>query len=120
MLDAGANRQAGAMGDAAPLRESVAQHFQHVLRMGYERFEEDYRDALAAGVPKELARLGMPVGRYSQMRASACLRNWLGFLTLRLDPAAQWEIRQYAEAVHQIVREQFPRTAALFGETSSR
>jgi thymidylate synthase ThyX len=37
------------------------------------------------------------------MRASANLRNWLAFLTLRLDPAAQFEIRQYAAAVASLV-----------------
>ena len=38
----------------------------------------------------------MPLNWYTQMRASASLRNWIAFLTLRMDPHAQWEIRQYA------------------------
>jgi thymidylate synthase (FAD) len=50
------------------------------------------------------------------MRASAVLRNWLAFLSLRMDPAAQWEIRQFANAVHDILVERFPRTLALFDE----
>jgi thymidylate synthase (FAD) len=50
------------------------------------------------------------------MRASANLRNWLGFLTLRMDSKAQWEIRQYANAVSDIIKEQFPRTHDLFVE----
>jgi thymidylate synthase (FAD) len=65
-------------------------------------------------VPKELARLVLPMGRYSQMRASANLRNWLAFLTLRLDPLAQWEIRQYAEAVGMIIADKFPQTWELY------
>jgi thymidylate synthase (FAD) len=48
------------------------------------------------------------------MRASANLRNWLAFLTLRMAPEAQWEIRQYANAVGSIVAERFPRTWRLF------
>jgi thymidylate synthase ThyX len=44
------------------------------------------------------------------MRASANLRNWLGFLKLRCDNAAQWEIRQYANAIAGIVKKKFPRT----------
>jgi thymidylate synthase (FAD) len=58
-----------------------------------------YRFGLDMGVPKELARLVVPVGRYSRMRASANLRNWLAFCTLRMDARAQWEIRQYANVV---------------------
>lgn len=80
--------------------------------------EKLYQDGLAAGVPKEIARIVLSTARYTKMRSSANLRNWLGFLRLRLDPHAQIEIREYAEAVAEIVADQFPRTWALFGEES--
>ena len=38
----------------------------------------------------------------------------LAFLTLRMAPQAQWEIRQYANAVGEIVAATFPRTWELF------
>jgi thymidylate synthase (FAD) len=56
----------------------------------------------------------MPVGHYSRMRASANLRNWLAFLTLRMAPNAQWEIRQYAEAVGLCIQHAFPETWRLW------
>lgn len=56
----------------------------------------------------------MPVARYSRMRASANLRNWLAFLTLRMAPNAQLEIRQYANAVGELVAANFPRAWELF------
>lgn len=87
-------------------------HLQHV----YNLAEEVYQASLAAGIPKELARCVMPVGHYTRMRASANLRNWLQFLTLRLDPAAQWEIRQYAWAVGQVIATTFPQVWKLFEE----
>ena len=80
----------------------------------YQAAQEIYERGLKLGVPKELARLPVPVARYSRMRASANLRNWLGFLTLRMDSAAQWEIRQYANVVGNIVKVAFPRTWDLF------
>jgi thymidylate synthase (FAD) len=52
------------------------------------------------------------------MRASANLRNWLAFLSLRMDPAAQWEIRQYANVVGELVKVNFPRTWELFVGTT--
>ena len=110
------NRQAGRKDGAPAITMEGAASFLDDLRSTYECFDDDYSEALRNGVPKELARLNMPVGRYSQMRASASLRNWLGFLTLRLDPHAQWEIREYARAVHRLVTERFPQTAALFDE----
>lgn len=82
----------------------------------YDLQEAHYQHGLAIGIPKEVARIGMPVGHYTRMRASANLRNWLAFLTLRMDPNAQWEIRQFANAVGQIVAEQFPQTWRLFAQ----
>lgn len=75
-----------------------------------------YRKLLSQGVAREVARLVLPVNTYSRMRASVNLRNWLSFLTLRMASAAQYEIRVYANAVHKILSEQFPRTLALFDE----
>lgn len=115
MLSGGANKQAGAVGDAV-LTEESAESFRHVLAGSYRAAQGAYEAALAAGVPKEVARILLPVGRYSRMRASANLRNWLGFLTLRMDPAAQWEIRMFANAVGQIIESEFPRTWGLFSK----
>lgn len=112
MLQGGANKQAQSTG--AQLTEKEAAVFQAELATVYEKAQWLYERALLAGVPKELARLPVPVARYSRMRASANLRNWLGFLTLRMDPAAQWEIRQFANAVGDLVAEQFPKTWELF------
>jgi thymidylate synthase (FAD) len=77
---------------------------------------DNYEESLKAGVPKEVARLNTPVSRYSKMRAKANLRNWLGFLNLRMRPAAQWEIRQYANAVGEIIKSIWPRVWSLFEE----
>jgi len=63
-----------------------------------------YRDLLARGVPRELARSVLPVATYSHMFAKVDLRNLLGFLDLRLDPHAQYEIRVYGEAMRDLAR----------------
>lgn len=105
-------KQAASTG--ATLTREDAESFRGVVEHHYEDLEHTYQLALRQGVPKELARVVLPVGRYSRMRASANLRNWLGFLTLRMAPQAQWEIRQYAEAMHAILAPLFPRTVGLF------
>lgn len=104
------NKQASGAAFDAPeeAREIIASaHLE--ARAHYERL-------LEMGVARELARAVLPVAQYSRMWASANLRNWLAFLDLRLPENAQWEIRQYAEAVLDLVRAHFPRTAALFEE----
>jgi thymidylate synthase (FAD) len=118
MLDAGKNKQAQAVAGAPVLDTIGASIFQTRLQSSYREAQVDYDTSLSQGVPKELARCLLPVGRYSKMRASANLRNWLAFLTLRMDPNAQWEIQQYAQAVAGIINSQFPRTYALYLEAS--
>lgn len=105
------NKQAGSV---APTNEGHITSWQRRLESFYEAAQNMYQDALDAGIPKEIARIVLPVGRYSKMRASANLRNWLGFLTLRTAPNAQYEIRQYALAVELILINLFPRTMNLF------
>lgn len=115
MINAGGtNKQAGTVKGSAKLTEAAALAFQIGLRTQYDTSEAFYQWALSVGVPKELARCGLPVGRYSRMMASANLRNWLGFLTLRNSTFAQWEIREYAKVVAELVAAAFPRTHELF------
>lgn len=113
MQSGGSNKQAQS---ASPyqLTEKRAELWLKDLTPFYIRVEQLYQEGLALGIPKELARLVLPVARYSRMRASANLRNWLAFLTLRMDSNAQWEIRQYANEVGNIISQLFPRTWALF------
>jgi thymidylate synthase (FAD) len=112
----GKNRQAGTVAGAAVLTVEQAEAFRLRLQTQYMLDQETYEWALAAGVPKELARVHLPVGRYSRMRATGNLRGWLAFLALRMAPSAQWEIRQYACAVGALIAQHFPRTWALFSE----
>lgn len=112
----GKNKQAGTIKGAEVLTEATAKAFQTALKDMYKYQQQLYEQALGNGVPKELARVHLPVGRYSRMRASANLLNWLKFMTLRSHKKAQWEIRQYSHEVGRMIQEHFPRTYALFVE----
>jgi thymidylate synthase (FAD) len=108
------NKQAGSSGGRAD--DYQVEAWRNDVKEFYQVAENLYQHGLNLGIPKELARIVMPVGHYSRMRATANLRNWLGFLQLRLAPNAQWEIRKYAMAVANIVQKTFPHTAELFFE----
>jgi thymidylate synthase (FAD) len=70
---------------------------------------EAYQHRLAAGVAREQARKDLPLSTYTEAYWKADLHNLLHFLELRMSPAAQWEIRQYAETIgREIVRPLFP------------
>jgi thymidylate synthase (FAD) len=112
----GKNRQAGTVSGAEVLTRQMAELYCAELQYVWKQQEEFYQRWLKNGVPKELARAHLGVGRYSRMRASANLLNWLKFLTLRMAPDAQFEIRQFANAVGDLISQHFPRTWTLFVE----
>jgi thymidylate synthase (FAD) len=111
------NKQAGSVAEIES--DEAIGFWLEALDQKYAMCEDFYQRSLKRGIPKELARLIMPVGHYSRMRAQANLRNWLAFLTLRMDPNAQWEIRQYANAVGSIIEQTFPQTWKLFNARQS-
>lgn len=64
----------------------------------------EYQMALANGIPRELARLMLPLNMYSRMFATVDLHNLFHFLRLRLDKHAQYEIRVYAQAILELIQ----------------
>lgn len=66
------------------------------------------------GIARELARTVLPVSFYTQWYWKVDLHNLLHFLQLRADPHAQFEIRQYAEAILSVVRAWVPLTYEAF------
>lgn len=75
---------------------------------------EVYEERLLAGVAREIARNDMPLSNYTEWYWTCDLRNLLHFLSLRLDPHAQQEIRVYAERIWTIVQAWMPLTAEAF------
>lgn len=78
---------------------------------------ETYKQLLRRGVPREIARTILPVSTYSKMFATVSLHNLFHFLKLRLHPHAQYEIRQYAEAMLTLIKPVAPVSVAAFIET---
>lgn len=115
-----ANKQAGTMRGSNPLTVEACQEWLERLESYYAAGDQLYHDGLDIGLPKEIARLANTVGRYSKMRATANLRNWIGFIILRDDLSAMWEIRQYAKLVVASLNQQFPRTMDIVAEIRGR
>jgi len=67
-----------------------------------------YRALTAAGVPKELARIFLPLALMTEVYIRADLRNLRDFFKLRLHPTAQVETRDVAAAMFDIAYELFP------------
>lgn len=75
-----------------------------------------YRMLIERGVPRELARTVLPVATYSHMFWKSDLHNLFHFLSLRLHPHAQYEIRVYAEAMLKLIEPVVPVVVAAWKE----
>jgi thymidylate synthase (FAD) len=67
-------------------------------------------------VAKELARAVMPVGTYTEFYWTVNARSLMNFLSLRLDQNAQFEIREYAQAVETFFEYAMPVTHSAWKE----
>jgi thymidylate synthase (FAD) len=103
-LQSGSNRQGrGAAGSRETWQEAVR-------RWRRVRIEsaESYGWLLGEDVARELARIDLPLSTYTQWYWKIDLHNLLHFLSLRADPHAQWEIREYANVVAGMVQRVAP------------
>lgn len=73
-----------------------------------------YNENLAINMPKEKARINLPLSTYTTFVFTMDLRNLLHFLKLRLDNHAQKEIRDYADVIYEWVKEYYPVIAKAF------
>jgi thymidylate synthase (FAD) len=66
------------------------------------------------GLTKELARIILPVANYTECYWKMDLHNLLRFLRLRLDPHAQREIVDFAEAIYKLIQPLYPMACEAF------
>ena len=102
--------------DINPYADVIAQDITGQNRSAFKM----YRDLLDLGCPRELARSVLPVGTYSHMFATMNLHNLFKFLGERLHEHAQYEIRVYAEAILELIRDVAPVAVAAFEKKLDR
>jgi thymidylate synthase (FAD) len=73
-----------------------------------DRAMETYNDLLKLGTAPEVARTVLPQGMYTEFIETGSLAAYARLCGLRLDPAAQLEIRQFADAVKTLLMDKFP------------
>lgn len=73
-----------------------------------------YKNMIGEGISREMARMVLPQNLYTEIYSNWDLNNLTHFFTLRLDAHAQWEIRQYAQAMYDIAKKLYPWTIAAY------
>lgn len=94
----------------ADLQEDFLSHASDIQKQVYER----YTRYIGAGLAREIARINLPLSLYTEWYWKIDLHNLLHFLRLRMDPHAQYEIRQYANVMAEIVKAVCPITWEAF------
>lgn len=89
-----------------PLHKQKA--IRNVIEANNEYSYASYKALLGEDLARELARITLPLTTYSSLYWKVDLHNLLHFLTLRTDSHAQKEIRDYADAILDIIRPLFP------------
>lgn len=79
---------------------------------------ETYRYLLEKKVAPEIARMILPQSMYTEFIETGSLAAYARLCNLRLDPTAQKEIRDYANAVDTLLREKFPVSWTALMESS--
>jgi thymidylate synthase (FAD) len=103
-LQSEANKQGRAVeAPAGPYREAV-QRWEKLRRAAGEA----YTWMLEEDVAREIARIDLPVSTYTQWYWKIDLHNLLHFLSLRVDPRAQWEIQEFGRAIAGMVKRVAP------------
>ena len=98
-------------GSGEALVSDVGGYFTNKLWDTIESGKKLYDKALLAGVAPEQARLFLPAyGMYVRWRWTVSLHGALNFLNQRLPQDAQYEIREYAEAIKELTKQSFPYT----------
>jgi len=72
-----------------------------------------YQQLLDNGIAKEQARIILPLSIYTECIWTVSLQALLHFVQLRSDSHAQFEIREYANILHDILLHEFPHCTNL-------
>ena len=106
------NRQG--RGDEVGQEDELYDTFSQYLGNTSSKAYDDYKALIDGGVARETARIGLPLSLMSEFYWKINLHNLYHFLSLRMDAHAQEEIRDFANAIFEIVSQICPISSQAF------
>lgn len=105
------NRQ----GSGEPLDYDVGKELTKQEKQLHDMSRNIYRQRLDSGVSREQARKDLPLATYTEAYWKCDLHNLFHFLSLRMENASQYEIREYAKTIgNEIVSKWVPHAWEAF------
>ncbi len=96
------------------LREDAERCYNNYELLLNETYDGETIDPERQGLARELARMNITLGAYTQWYWKVDLHNLFHFLALRADSHAQYEIRVYAEAICELAKAWVPAAYSAF------
>jgi thymidylate synthase (FAD) len=90
-----------------------------IFEIAMKQTIESYEKLLELGVAKEQARMILPLNQYTEVYWTASFQAIMNFIELRDEDTAQWEIREYAKAMKELMLEIYPETTNIWFEARS-
>lgn len=94
----------------ADTAEQIVNSYRNTQKLLFD----EYSGLLEKDLARELARINLPLSNYTEWYWKIDLHNLFHFLRLRLDTHAQYEIRVYAEAIANIIKQVVPLAYEAF------
>ena len=104
------NKQGSTEAIPAELNEELLKKYERHCAAAFELYDE----LVKHNVAREMARIIVPVGTFTEFYAQVDLSNLIKFLLLRDDDHAQWEIQEYAKAIKTLIRPHVPWTVEIY------
>ena len=96
------------------LKGDAERTYDNYENMLNERYDGSIIDESQNGLARELARMNLTLGTYTQWYWKTDLLNLMNFLRLRADHHAQYEIRAYADVMLDTLKRWVPITFEAF------
>ena len=96
------------------LKGDAERTYDNYEKMLNERYDGSVIDESQNGLARELARMNLTLGTYTQWYWKTDLLNLMNFLRLRADHHAQYEIRAYADVMLDTLKKWVPITYEAF------
>lgn len=95
-----------------PLNSELQEKIKNISNQSFDLYDSFISEDI--NLAKEISRTILPVNVYTQFYWKIDLHNLLHFLRLRVDEHAQYEIRVFAQAILDLVKEWVPITYQAF------
>lgn len=95
-------------------QEGASKTFEEAMNLAISHYEK----LLELGVAKEQARMILPLNQYTEVYWTASFQAIMNFIELRDEATAQWEIRQYAIALKDLMLEIYPEVTRVWFEVN--